>query len=181
MKRLLNLVTISLFTLLFHIVLAGTIHAQYRASCMCDGDAAFQSETATRMDAVTRIMPIYPEEALRQGIQGTVEVLIDRDNVGRVARAKINPQIHPLLRRAAAEAVRGWRFRPEVVNPDNPRPVICTFSFLTFNFIIEEGQGRVELYNIPDGLLTAGRATGIFTYADDANWGVWEDILRSLP
>ena len=139
--------------------------------CMCDGQHfAYVSEAWLRLTSITRVMPVYPEEAVRQGIQGVIEVLIDRDNVGRVARAKINPQVHPLLRRAAAEAVRGWRFRPEVVNPNNPRPVICWFGFLTFRFVIEDGQGRIELNEIPEGLRTAGRPTGIFKDADETNW-----------
>ena len=158
-----------------------TIMAQAQRHCMCDGNMAYHSETATRRDALTRVMPVYPDDAVRQGIQGVVEVLIDLDNHGRVARAKINPEIHPLLRRAAGEAIRCWRFRPIQRNPQFAPPVTCTFSFLTFKFVIEDGQGHVELNEIPEGFYTAGRPRGIFTDVDDDNWRSWEDILRSLP
>lgn len=56
--------------------------------------------------------PIYPLEALKRGIQGTVivQVLVGVD--GRVLDLRIQQKVHPLLDRAALQAVRKWQFRP---------------------------------------------------------------------
>lgn len=61
---------------------------------------------------VSRVEPVYPAEAIRQRIEGTVKLyaIIGRD--GAVAVAATGP---PLLRDAAANAVRQWRYKPTVL------------------------------------------------------------------
>jgi TonB family protein len=62
-------------------------------------------------EAVTKTPPIYPEEAKRAGVQGTVmvEALIGRD--GLVKSTRILASI-PALDAAAVEAVSHWVFKP---------------------------------------------------------------------
>jgi len=61
---------------------------------------------------VSRVEVVYPSEAIRQRIEGTVKLyaLIGRD--GAVSVAATGP---PLLREAAASAVRQWRYKPTVL------------------------------------------------------------------
>lgn len=60
-----------------------------------------------------RYKPPYPEEARAQRLQGTVLLLVKVDADGRVTDAGIRQSCgHPLLDRAAVEAVRAWRFYP---------------------------------------------------------------------
>jgi protein TonB len=64
---------------------------------------------------VQKVMPIYPDQALRTGLQGTVvlQALIGKD--GLVRDLKL---IHGslLLGQAAFDAVRQWRYQPYFVN-----------------------------------------------------------------
>jgi protein TonB len=66
-------------------------------------------DTPVRLLRKTR--PVYPRDAFKRGIQGTVllEILIDAH--GRVARARVLESI-PALDEAALEAVRCWLFEP---------------------------------------------------------------------
>jgi protein TonB len=73
--------------------------------------------------AITRVKPIYPEIALRAGVEGVVKVraLVGRD--GRVVDAIVHPKFSiPILDQAAVEAVRKWVFKPALAN-HRPVPV----------------------------------------------------------
>jgi TonB family protein len=57
-----------------------------------------------------RIEPVYPAEAKEQGVKGAVVVEVSLDEKGNVlnAHALIG---HSLLREAAVEAVKKWKFK----------------------------------------------------------------------
>lgn len=62
-----------------------------------------------------KVLPKYPEQAVRSGLQGSVvlEALIGRD--GRIQRLKLM-QGSFLLGQSAFEAVKQWRYRPYFLN-----------------------------------------------------------------
>jgi protein TonB len=58
-------------------------------------------------------LPRYPESARRQGISGTTTLLFEVLENGRVGDIRVEQSGgHPDLDRAAAEAVKKWRFEP---------------------------------------------------------------------
>jgi len=65
---------------------------------------------------ISQVFPEYPEKARWSGIQGTVtvEYIIGID--GKVRHVTVIKELHPLLAKAAVDAIRRWRFRPTVVN-----------------------------------------------------------------
>lgn len=64
---------------------------------------------------VTRVEPIYPEAARRNGIEGQVELMCLLGTDGKVM--KVLPTAgHPELVKAAEGAVRRWRFTPPEVD-----------------------------------------------------------------
>ena len=64
------------------------------------------------------VLPVYPEEARKAGVQGRVvlEVLVKADGsvVGVVVKESVAG--YPELERKAIEAVREWRFQPATIN-----------------------------------------------------------------
>jgi TonB family protein len=70
---------------------------------------------------IHRVDPVYPSEALHEKIQGEVmlEVLIGEDGTVRAVYAVNGPEV---LRPAAQDAVKWWRFEPYRVN-GRPAPV----------------------------------------------------------
>jgi TonB family protein len=76
-----------------------------------------------------RVEPHYPEEALRQQIQGPValQVRIGQDASIQEVKVVSGP---PLLAEAAIAAVKQWQFRPHIVNG---RPVEMEIT-VTLNF-----------------------------------------------
>jgi protein TonB len=59
---------------------------------------------------ITRVQAIYPEEARKDHISGTVRLRIIVGKDGRVMQIE-GVSGHPLLQQAAIEAVRQWRYK----------------------------------------------------------------------
>jgi periplasmic protein TonB len=97
-----------------------------------------------------KIMPVYPEEAMKKGIQGDVIFKIDLDESGKiVSRALAGGD--PLLVPASVDALRKTRFRPYVLS-GTP---VSVESQMGFHFSIEKNAGGVNghvecITSIPD-------------------------------
>lgn len=78
---------------------------------------------------INRVEPVYPHIAIVTGIQGQVKLraIIARD--GTVQSLNIISG-HPLLARAAVDAVSQWRYRPYVLNGE----IVEVETFITVNF-----------------------------------------------
>jgi TonB family protein len=64
---------------------------------------------------VQRVEPVYPEEARAAGVEGTVTLQIVIGNDGSVTSA--DPvEGNPVLWRAAADAVKQWKYQPTLLN-----------------------------------------------------------------
>ena len=87
------------------------------------------SEGVLQGNAITKEVPRYPEMAKRAGIQGAVQVLITIDESGEVVEASV-VNGNPLLRAAALDAARRWRFSPTLLS----RVAVRVQGILTFNF-----------------------------------------------
>jgi TonB family protein len=64
---------------------------------------------------VYRVDPIYPAEASRQGIQGTVRLHVVLAKDGSVRQMNVVSG-DPLLAQAAMDAVKQWRYQPTLLN-----------------------------------------------------------------
>jgi|SRR5215831_12895515 len=62
-----------------------------------------------------QVVPDYPKDAKREGIEGTVVLFLDVDEKGSVLRIKVISG-HPLLAVSAVEAAKRLRFRPYCLN-----------------------------------------------------------------
>jgi len=78
---------------------------------------------------LSRVEPVYPHIAVVTGIQGQVKLhaIIARD--GTIQSLNVISG-HPLLVRAAAEAVSQWRYRPYILNGE----AVEVETFITVNF-----------------------------------------------
>ena len=79
--------------------------------------------------AIDKPQPVYPEMAKAAGIEGAVVVEVTLDEQGYVISARAVSG-HPLLREAAVEAARGWRFSPTTLEG----AAVKVIGTLTFNF-----------------------------------------------
>jgi TonB family protein len=100
----------------------------------------FSSEWAFRLNATRRVVPEYPAEALRAGAQGAVVLSLYHDGEGNASQIKVLQSPHPAISDAATEAAKQWKWR-KFVSGGIARPVR---GKLTFYFVIEDGEGRVE-------------------------------------
>jgi protein TonB len=83
----------------------------------------------TEAQLLNRVEPVYPHIAAVSGIQGQVKLhaIIARDGSIQSLNAISG---HPLLVRAALEAVGQWRYRPYVLNGET----VEVETFITVNF-----------------------------------------------
>jgi TonB family protein len=135
---------------------------------------AFTSEGWGRSWATKQVLPTYPAEAVAQNIQGVVEIGVGVNDDGQVIKVRVPPTLDPRLRRAAVAAARQWEFRPRASKLGTSE--YCIFR-LTFNFIIEEGAARVELYNPPRDTPDHRRIRGA-SDRDRKEWLSWEDATH---
>jgi protein TonB len=78
------------------------------------------------------VPPVYPPIALSAGVQGVVILEATISENGTIENVR-TLRSHPLLERAAVEAVKRWRYTPTRLN-GQPVPIILT---VTVNFMIE--------------------------------------------
>ncbi len=81
---------------------------------------------------IFHVPPVYPLLALSSGVQGVVILEATIGETGAIENVRVL-RSHPLLERAAVEAVKQWRYTPTRLNAQ-PVPVMMT---VTVNFMIE--------------------------------------------
>jgi TonB family protein len=97
-----------------------------------------------------KTMPVYPDEAMRKGIQGDVIFKVQLDETGKmVSRALVAGD--PLLVTASVDALQNTRFRPYLLNGT----AASVESQLGFHFSVEKNAGGVNghvecISSIPD-------------------------------
>lgn len=80
---------------------------------------------------LVRVEPRYPEPAKRARIQGLVLLRVRINEQGKVVEIHV-VRGHPLLRHAAIDAVKQWKYRPTVLNGEP----VAVFATVTVNFVL---------------------------------------------
>jgi len=75
---------------------------------------------------IKKVEPVYPEEARKAGIEGTVTVEATTDDRGRVQKVKILQSI-PELDQAAVDAVKQWVYEPMMID-GKPKGIVFTIT-----------------------------------------------------
>lgn len=83
------------------------------------------------------VVPVYPEAARRDRLEGEVELCFDVDRDGRPFRIAVRHSTHRVFERPAIAAVRASTYVP--LKPDEPLPNIKTCR--TFRFTLEPAEG----------------------------------------
>ncbi len=97
-----------------------------------------------------KTMPVYPDEAMKKGIQGDVIFKIEVDETGKITASEPLGG-DPLLIAASKDALRTFRFRPYLLNGTPTR----VKTQLGFHFAVEKTadgvNGHVEcMASIPN-------------------------------
>lgn len=91
----------------------------------------FRTSSMLQGSLIHRVEPIYPPLARAARVQGPVilEAIISKDGTMQNLRLISG---HPLLVKAAIEAVSQWRYRPYILNND----AIEVETQITVNFVL---------------------------------------------
>jgi hypothetical protein len=129
--------------------------------------ALSQSESDALPKVVQHADPIYPPLARQTRTQGDVRVKLTTDGESVTTAEALDG--HPLLKHAAEDNVRTWKFAPH-----NP----ATF-FVTFRYKLNSGSTDVEFLDAP-GVVRIGADNVQLTYFDaDLYLGTWETEWKS--
>ncbi|HWQ33669.1 MAG TPA: energy transducer TonB [Blastocatellia bacterium] len=107
-------------------------------------------------NALRRVQPAYPPVAKAARAQGPVQVTVTINENGEVTDTSILSG-HPLLRDAAINAARQWRFKP-TLKDGSPVKVQGT---LTFNFTLQDDDQAQSGEPKEDHLIMHGFGNGI--------------------
>lgn len=83
-----------------------------------------------RPKLIKKAKPEYPEDALKQGIQGKVVIEATTDKIGKVVEAKVLDG-HPLLNKAALKAISQWEYEPYII--DGEKKAVRFTVIISFN------------------------------------------------
>ena len=101
-----------------------------QAARVIDPIRARSDGSATMPQVISRVNPLYPEDARRARVSGIVIVEAEIDQEGNVAWVHVLKPLPNGLGEAAADAVRQWRFTPATIDG---KPVPVLFN-MTTNF-----------------------------------------------
>lgn len=76
---------------------------------------------------IKEVKPIYPEKARELGAQGIVILNARTDEYGNIVDVYVIKRVHPLLDKAAVDAVRQWKYE-QVFIKGEPRSVVFTIT-----------------------------------------------------
>jgi TonB family protein len=85
-----------------------------------DGDKKAAGVAPTRLEAsrrpklIKKVLPVFPAEAKKDGVQGAVVLEVRTDEQGRVKDLRVTSDTPALLNQAAMDAVRQWQYEPFV-------------------------------------------------------------------
>ena len=85
---------------------------------------------------IKKVEPVYPEEARKAGIEGSVTLEATTDDRGRVQKVKVLNSV-PELDQAAIDAVKQWVYEPMVID-GKPKGVVFT---ITCRFSLDNEKG----------------------------------------
>jgi hypothetical protein len=105
---------------------------------------SYSYEPGIRNDAINAPMPVYPDEAVRAGAQGLVDIAVRFDE-GKFTAIKVLDSPHPAITTAVKDAVKQWTIKPTYDSPYREiRRPIRRYGELRFHFVIREGVPSVE-------------------------------------
>lgn len=88
---------------------------------------------------IKKVNPEYPEDALKQGIQGKVVIEATTDKQGIVVEAKVIDG-HPLLNKAALNALRQWKYEPYII--DGEKKAVKFTVVMNFHLKAKEKKSK---------------------------------------
>ena len=111
-------------------------------------DRVHLSQRTMRRLLKNQVVPDYPKDAKRKGIQGTVVLFLAVDKRGRVSETNVISG-HPLLAASGVEAAKRLRFRPYYLNGE----AVESEGPISYLFMCSpKGAAHVTLAPIRQGL-----------------------------
>src|SRR5579859_6393311 len=129
---------------------------------------AGQESTETMPKVVQHSDPSYPPLARQTRVQGEVSVKVTTD--GESVREAIAQTGHPLLRKAAEDNVKTWKFASRTP---------CTFN-VTFRYKLMQSNVEVEFLQSSNIVEILASPPEMSIYYADIGLGAWRAEIKSV-
>ena len=93
--------------------------------------------------AIKTVMPTYPTDSINRGSTGVAVSQLIFDEAGVVIKVDILEAPDKSISDEIKKALQQWTFRPSRLRDENGPPTKIQGK-LTFYFVVEKGQARVE-------------------------------------
>lgn len=128
------------------------------------------------LQLIKRVVPVYPVEAKKAGIQGMVVLRVTIEKDGSVSNLKV-VRGNPELAKAALDAVRQWRYAPSEK---------ALITEVDINFTLADGgsHGRDEGAGVSGGVaggVNGGVAGGVSTGTKEEVYSVGNGVSAPIP
>ncbi len=90
-----------------------------------------QTDTIVAPKVIHQVLPDYPDELRKKGVEGKVKLQVMIDKQGNIQKIKVIQPLHPFLDFSAVQAVLQWKFEP-ALKKEKPIPV-RTVLVIDFN------------------------------------------------
>lgn len=144
-----------------------------QASGAKNADASTSTTLAgdsSELELVKKVKPVYPKEAILEGIQGQVWLKVMISETGEVEKTEVVSG-NPILGRAAMDAVKQWRYKPFIqdghaIKVTTKVPVNFAFSDKVLDRKDLDAMTRSSGENTPKRVsLPAGLSQGLLLHA----------------
>ncbi len=121
----------------FTVVMNFKLYKEEKTGTDAEAPLAVSSDQQPKL--IKKVNPEYPEDALKEGIQGKVVIEATTDKEGKVVEAKVIDG-HPLLNLAALKALKQWEYEPYII--DGQKKAV-KFT-VVMNFHLEDKEKKSE-------------------------------------
>jgi TonB family protein len=122
---------------------------------------------------VKKVEPVYPDEAKKDGLEGTVVLEGVTDEKGKVVKAKILKGEHLVLNKAAITAIKQWEYEPFIING---KPIPFEFT-VTMRFRLDEKDETITT----DEDVNAGINVDVIELPDDVELKLIKRVEPKYP
>ena len=145
MRRIKVAIIVSLVVALWSVTLSGK-HQEKKKQLFVDYTQSYVDEATLRHQTLTAPLPVYPEEAIKAGVQGWIDIAVLFDEDGKFKSMKTLDSPGPAISEAVLKALKQWTVKVyyDSPYPESRRPG-RTFGELRFHFVIRDGVAGIEI------------------------------------
>jgi TonB family protein len=114
------------------------------ARATASGKAPSKAVRVASAKPIHQVLPAFPDELRRRGIEGGVGLQVTIDEKGSVQFVELSRSLHPYLDYSTVQAFQQWTFRPVLFKDKPVRAIFDYIFYFDFRLYPKEETGNAE-------------------------------------